>query len=325
MIDNASHIAPDVSVILVSFNTRELTLQAIKAVGRSIVREGFSIEVVVVDNASADGSADAIAARFPDVKLIRSETNLGFGRGNNLGAQHASGRALLLLNTDTVTRSGAVEELFDRVMGEERIGVAGAYLINPDGSYQESRYSFPTVWSTFCTMFWLDILFPRVPLFAEGRLLHADPETEQDVDVVNGAALMIRGDLYRQLEGFDPAFFMYYEEFDLCHRVHDAGYRIRYVPTARVEHLVRGSSQTKPWWFYRVLRVSRAIYARKHMGRLQAVALAAIYHAAYALRIIVYPFVGLFRRRFWIIARNMLLSYTSGARTPFDTQRSPAR
>lgn len=324
MSTSADH-TPDVSVILVSFNTRELTVQAIEALHRSIVREGFVVEVIVVDNASSDGSADAVAARFPEVRLIRSETNLGFGRGNNLGASRARGRVLLLLNTDTVTHSGAVETLLDRIDGEQKVGVAGPYLINPDGTFQESRYSFPTVWSTFCTMFWLDVVFRRFRFFAGGRLLHADPEEEGDVDVINGAALMIRRDLYELLGGFDPAFFMYYEEFDLCHRVRDAGYRVRYVPSARVEHLVRGSSQARPWWFYRVLRVSRAIYARKHMGRFQALALAAIYHVAYALRIVVYPLVGLFRRRFWIIARNMLLSYTSGARSPLDTQRSPAR
>ncbi len=135
---------------MVNYNTRELTLEAIASIFSSLLDPAFRVEVIVVDNASADGSAEAIDLRFPDVRVIRSPENLGFGRGNNLGAASAVGDALFLLNTDTIVRPGAIETLYHALYAEPRRGIVGPFLENRDGSYQTSMTSFPSVWRTFC-------------------------------------------------------------------------------------------------------------------------------------------------------------------------------
>jgi len=302
-------MSPHVSIVMVNYNTRDLTIDAVASVFNSVQDPSFVVEIIVVDNASADGSAEALEARFPEIRVVRSKENIGFGRGNNLGATYATGDALFLLNTDTVVRPGAIETLYRTLFADGSRGIAGPFLENPDGSYQCSMISFPTVWRTFCTFFWLDRLFPRVPLFADGQMSHADPLEPRDVDVINGAAMMIRRDLFEKIEGFDPEYFMYYEESDLCKRVAELGYSARYTPTARVLHLISQSSRSHPWWFHHILRRSRMIYARKHMTAPERFAMAAVVHAAYALRIVIYPFLGLVKPRFRTMGFNMLRSY----------------
>jgi len=294
---------------MVNYNTKDLTLEAVTSVFGSVQDPGFVVEVIVVDNASVDGSAPAIEERFPNVRVVRSEENIGFGRGNNLGATYATGDALFLLNTDTIVRPGAIEELYNTLVADPKRGIVGPFLENPDGSYQCSMLSFPTVWRTFCVFFWLDRLFPRVPLFADGMMTHADPLKEHDVDVINGAAMMIRRELFEKIGGFDPEYFMYFEESDLCMRVAKLGFTAHYTPRAHVLHLISQSSRTHPWWFHHILRRSRMIYARKHMTPLERFAMATVVHVAYAFRIVIYPFVGLVKPRFRMMGRNMLKSY----------------
>jgi GT2 family glycosyltransferase len=295
---------------MVSYNTRALTLDAIGSIFDSLLDPGFGVEVIVVDNASFDGSADSIEASFPQVRVIRSAENLGFGRGNNLGASHATGDAILLLNTDTVVRPGAIEILYRALHAEPMRGVVGPFLENPDGSYQFSMISFPSVRRAFCNFFWLDRLFPRSAFFADEFMTHADPLIEREVDVIHGASMMIRRDLFESIGGFDSDYFMYYEEVDLCKRAAEHGYRSRYVPSAHVMHLINQSSRSSPpGWYYSVHRKSRMIYARKHMRLSERLAIRLIMHSGYALRIALYHIVGVFRPRFRALGHNMLKSY----------------
>lgn len=316
-----SNSSPHVSVILVNYNTRDLTLDAISSIQASVQRSGFRVETIVVDNASEDGSADAFERRFPNVCVIRSGENIGYGRGNNLGAGIAAGHALLFLNTDTIVRPHALERLYDSLVSRDDRGVVGPFLENPDGSYQTSMISFPTVWRTFCNFFWIDRLFPNVALFADSQMAHADPSIERDVDVIHGAALMVRRDVFEQLGGFDPEYFMYYEESDLCKRSAMLGYSAHYVPTARVLHLISQSSRLHPWWFFKILRQSRMVYARKHMTPLARFAMAYVVHLAYAVRILIYPVIGIVKPRFRKLGRNVLLSYLH-AESPFTTRKN---
>lgn len=298
-----------VSTVLVNYNTRDLTIAAIASVFNSIRDDDFQVEVIVVDNASHDGSADAIEARFPQVHVVRSTDNIGYGRGNNLGARDATGDALLFLNTDTVVRPRAIETLYAKLHAVQSRGIVGPFLENPDGTYQTSMISFPTVWRTFCNFFWLDRLLPTIPLFADSQMTHADPLRARDVDVIHGAAMMIRREIFMQLGGFDPEYFMYYEESDLCKRVKTLGFSAHYVPEARVLHLVSQSSRAHPWWFFKILRQSRMIYARKHMTPAARVSMALLVHLAYGVRIVLYPVIGIVKPRFRLMGRNMLKSY----------------
>ncbi|MCC7437067.1 MAG: glycosyltransferase family 2 protein [Armatimonadetes bacterium] len=286
---------PDVSVIFVSYNTRDLTLQAIASVFDSLVEPGFTVEIILVDNASHDGSPDAVRQQFPTVKVIEAGGNLGFGRGNNLGVESATGTALLLLNTDTIVQPAAIETMAKTLRQTPRCGVVGALLLNPDGSYQDCILNYPTAWRTFCEYFWLSRFSRWIPWFS--GFFPPKPQrgfgNRHAVQVVHGAALMIPTELFRAVGGFDPAFFMYFEECDLCKRIADRGLQVIHQPDARVIHLISQSSRSHPWWFYKIIRRSRRVFARKHLTFPGRVLSELIVHAGNLLRALIYPIAGL--------------------------------
>ena len=292
---------------MVSYNTCRMTLKAIESVYRSIEDPDFVIEVILVDNASSDNSVREVRAAFPNVHIVESDTNLGFGVGNNRGAAVAQGETLFLVNTDTVVQPGAVEKLYNWLIDERSRAVVGAWLEYPDGKRQPAILRFPTVWRIFCVFFWLD----RIPnRFFSGMFdLGADPELEQEIEVAHGAAMMIRRSVFEQVGGFDPAFFMYFEECDLCRRITEGDYRIGYLPSARVVHYEGGSSRSRPWWFFRALRESRMVYARKHMNVVGQAAVFTIVHTGYALRILLFGMLGVMNPRLRKLGKSMLLSY----------------
>ena len=193
-----------VSIILVSYNTSRLTQAAINAIYQSRTDTELTVEIIVVDNGSQDDTVKAITKNFPEVKLISVDKNLGFGGGNNVGAQYAKGDILFFLNTDTEIHTGGIEALVSYMMAHPEVGVAAAMLENPDESIQPSILRFPTVWRIFCEFFWLDRVGLR--LFNGTLDKSADPSKEQRIEVAHGAAFMIYRNLYEQVTGFDTAF-----------------------------------------------------------------------------------------------------------------------
>lgn len=200
----------DVSILIVSFNTRELTLEALRSVRRETT--DVSYEVIVVDNASGDGSAMAIAAEFPDVRLFARADNIGFARANNLAAREARGKYILLLNPDTVVLDRAIDRLhaFARRLPDARIW--GGRTLFADGSLNSaSCWGRMTLWNLACRATGLAAVFRTAEVFngeAYGGWLR---DTERTVDIVSGCFLMIESSFWRELDGFDPLFFMYGE------------------------------------------------------------------------------------------------------------------
>ncbi len=299
--------SPKFSVVLVNYNTKELTLRALEALDREIGVSPFEVEVILVDNASVDGSLEGVAARFPRVILLPSEVNLGFGRGNNLGVEVASGEILLFLNTDTEIRSGALPAIAGAFDRDGTVGAVGARLENPDGSHQPSAILVPSLWRIFCEFFWLDRtgLARFSGMFQNGF----DPDSEQDIEAAHGAALAVRRDLFDEIGRFDPDYFMYFEEADLCTRIAERGYRIRYTPEAVVMHHVSASSGDRPWWFFRAMRNSRMTFVRKHLSGASRILLPLLVHSGYAMRIVLFGTVGLFNSRLRSLGRQMARSY----------------
>jgi GT2 family glycosyltransferase len=226
---------PDISIVVVSYNTREMTLACLRSIGAQ-TREA-SHEVIVVDNASGDGSAAAIAAEFPEIHLIALEENIGFARANNLAAKRAIGRRLLLLNPDTVVVDGALDNLVAFAEERPRAGIWGGRTLFADGTLNPtSCWGRMTVWNLLCRATGLTALFPRSELFNSETYGDWQRDSEREVDIVTGCLLLIDRELWERLGGFQARYFMYGEEADLCLRARKQGATPLLTPTATIVH-----------------------------------------------------------------------------------------
>lgn len=236
----------NVSFIIVSWNVRDLLRRCLRSIEREeetvsqdwLTRHGqrFTTEVIVVDNASADGTPEMLRGEFPQVHLIVNQENAGFTRGNNQALATAQGRYLFLLNPDTELRPGALGALVDYMDAEPQVGIAGPRLFYSDGSPQSSRRRFPTLATAFMESTLLQQWFPSSRILTRYYILDTPDDAIQEVDWVTGAALFVRRELYDHIGGFDEAFFMYSEELDWCTRAKQAGWRVVYLPCAQVVH-----------------------------------------------------------------------------------------
>lgn len=235
-------LQPDVSVVVVSFNTRDVLRECLQ----TLVREAGSVryETIVVDNASQDGSADMIEQEFPGAALIRSEVNLGFAAANNRGFTIAKGRYVVLLNSDAFLRSGALPKAMEYMDSDPRIGLGGARLVGRDDSWQPSARMFPSLANDLLTLSGLSAKYPHSRLFGRFDRTWADPNQAAEVDWVPGAFSIIPRRVLDSVGYFDESFFLYYEEVDLCRRIKAAGYSIWYWPDVVVVHLGGESSKT---------------------------------------------------------------------------------
>jgi GT2 family glycosyltransferase len=233
--------APLVSILVISYNTKAMTLDCLASV---LAETTVPHELIVVDNASPDGSAAAIAAAFPEVRLIASAANLGFARGNNLAAAEARGRYLLLLNPDTLVLDRAVDRLVAFAERTPAAGIWGGRTLNGDRTLNPgSVFGRVTLWSLFCRASGLALICRRSAFFNPEEMGAWDRGDEREVDVVQGSFLLIRRELWDALRGFDPTFVMYGEEQDLCRRARAHGARPRMTPEATIVHFHGASSR----------------------------------------------------------------------------------
>lgn len=224
-----------VSILIVSYNTRDLTVNCIQSVLDQALEKQF--EIIVVDNDSSDGSADEIANRFPDLKLIRSQDNLGFGRANNLASVNASGEYILLLNPDTIVLAHAVDKLIEFARSTREARLWGGRTVFPDGSLNPtSCWRFMSPWSLFLQALGLSKLFPDSDFLNREAYAGWHRDNVREVDMVTGCFLLIESRLWRDLGGFDESFFMYGEEMDLCFRARRMGARPHFTPDASIVH-----------------------------------------------------------------------------------------
>jgi N-acetylglucosaminyl-diphospho-decaprenol L-rhamnosyltransferase len=235
-------MTPKLTVIVVSYNTRELTLVCLASLFANTHETPF--RAVVFDNASEDGSADAIAEAFPQVELIRSQENLGFARANNIVAAEADTEWLLLLNPDTEVFDGAIDRLMAFSEAHPEAGITGGRTVFPDGSLNiASCWNQITPWSMVCSAFGLSAAFPDSRLFNPEAIGGWKRDSVRHVDIVVGCFLMIRRSLWEELGGFDLKYFMYGEEADLCLRAARLGYRPMITPDATIMHIVGAASR----------------------------------------------------------------------------------
>ena len=286
---NSNH-SPEASVIIVSFNTRDILRACLDSLYAAIGRR--VIEVIVVDNASRDASADMVEREFPQAHLLRSTTNLGFAAANNLGFKSAQGRYVILLNPDAQVEADAFADAILRMDASPAVGMAGGRLVDGEGRDQPSARRFPSLLNEALVISGLAARFPRSRLFGRFDRTWADPAQPADVDWVPGAFAIMRHDALRAVGAFDERFFLYYEEVDLCRRFKAAGWQIWYWPDIVIRHLGGESSKTVEnaeisssgsqlvLWRMR----SALLYYRKHHGRVGAWLLARLETGWHALR-----------------------------------------
>lgn len=255
----------DLTVVMVNYNTRALTLQALKTL---FANAGpIAMDVVLWDNASVDGSADAIACAFPQVQLIRSDENIGFAAANNRAAEGITTEWLLLLNPDTETHANAIANLLAFGRAHPQAGIVGGRTVFPDGSLNPaSCWNRITPWSLLCSALGLSRAFPSSSLFNTEGLGGWRRDTVRHVDIVVGCFLLLRTDLWRALGGFDPRYFMYGEEADLCLRARRLGCRPMITPDAEIMHLAGASTPGRIDRLIPVMR-AKATLVRDHWSR----------------------------------------------------------
>jgi len=231
----------DVSVVIVSFNTKDLLRECLLTVKSEA---GMRVEVLVVDNASRDGSAAMVAEEFPEVQLTALDTNLGFAAANNAAFCQASGRYVVLLNSDAFLSAGTLFQAVRLMDSHPQAGLAGALLVGRDGQWQPSARLFPSITNDLLALTGLASRFAGSRLFGRGDRTWANPEEAAETDWVPGAFSIIRRSVLEEVGYFDEQFFLYYEEVDLCRRIKAAGYSVAYWPELKVVHIGGESSKT---------------------------------------------------------------------------------
>ena len=245
----------DISIVIVNWNTKKLLLDCLASVYETV--KNISMEVWLVDNASGDGSVEAVKRIYPSVNIIQNRKNLGFAAANNKAFKKMQGRYALLLNTDTILTKGAVEKIYDFMENSPKTCMACGQLLNQDGSRQNSIANFPNLLSMMCNETLLRVLFPKK--FPGKRKRYTLPV---EVDSCIGACLMVRKKAMDDVGLLDESYFFFLEETDWAYRMKQAGWKVFFVPSARIFHLQGqsvGHNTRSRIMFYR----SRYIYFKK--------------------------------------------------------------
>jgi GT2 family glycosyltransferase len=256
----------DLSVVIVTYNSARHIAACLASLPASL--EHVAAEVIVVDNASSDGTAEAVRAAFPDVRVIAQAGNVGFAAGVNAGLAAATGRYAAWLNPDSRIESGTFRDVIDWLDAHPDTGIAGLRLIDGEGNDEPSDRGFPSYHSALGHRYsLLTRLWPSNPFSRRYLRTRDERGLVRDADWVSGAALVHRRDVADRLGGLDPQFFMYCEDVDFCYRALQAGWRTRYLPLVTVRHEIGGSAERVKPAMIRARHASLWRYYRKHFSR----------------------------------------------------------
>jgi GT2 family glycosyltransferase len=271
----------DLSIVIVNWNTREMLADCLESVYSTAC--GLGLEVLLVDNASTDGSRAMVRESFPQVHLIENSENVGFARANNQAARQSRGGYVLLLNSDTEVYPGALETLVEFMNEHPQAGGCGPRLLNADGSLQPSCHPMLTPGREFWRLLFLDRLWRRATYVQE----HWDPDTPRQVEVIKGACLLLRQAALGQVGLLDEQYFIYTEEVDLCYRLAQAGWELWWVPQSTVKHYGEASSNQVAEAMYVQLYRSKVQFYRKFWGGRRADYFKRLMRLVYTPRLIV--------------------------------------
>ena len=254
----------DLSIIIVSWNAKSFLQQCLQSARAEA--DLARAEIIVVDNASTDGSWEMVQERFPEVKLVRNLANLGFAKASNIGMRLSRGRYVCLVNSDVQVLDDCFDRLIAHLDQHPRFGMVGPRIVGSDGRVQRSCMGFPTLWNTLCAALALPSAFPKSALVNGWLLTHRSFDRLQTVDVLNGMFVMVRREALEEVGLLDEDFFMYGEDMDWCQRFWQAGWGVTLCPDAQAVHYGGASSANAPVRFYVEMNRSLLRYFTKHHG-----------------------------------------------------------
>ncbi|MGE5479127.1 MAG: glycosyltransferase [Chloroflexota bacterium] len=255
----------DISIVIVNYNVKDFLQQCLKSIRTA--SQGLTVETIVVDNNSQDGSVEALQPLFNEVKFIALQDNLGFSKANNIGINVSTGKYILILNPDTILEEKTLKSMKSYMDANSEVGIAGCKVLNPDGSFQLAcRRGLPTPWASFTRLFGLQKLFPKSKIFAQYNQTFRSVDETYYIDAVIGAFMFCRREAVLKAGGFDPIYFMYGDDLDLCYSVQRAGYKVAYYHETSIIHFkgesTRRSSINEIKHFYEAME----IFAGKYFG-----------------------------------------------------------
>ena len=287
----------DLSVIIVNYNVKEFLQNLLHSIEKS--SSNISKEIIVIDNASDDGSVEVIKEKFPSIKLIENKINFGFGRANNQGLAISKGKYILFINPDCIVSEDTVINMISFFESHTECGLAGCKILNSDGTLQLAcRRSFPGPWTSFTKVTGLSNLFPKSRIFARYNLTYLDENKTYEVDAVSGSFMMIRREVYEKVGGFDEQFFMYGEDLDLCYRIQKSGFKVFYVHTTQVIHYKGESTKRSNLDETKLFYDAMHLFVKKHLSSFPLVEL------------ILRTAIG-FRKLFAFLGKRKLSLYTA--------------
>ena len=263
---NSENAQPVLSIVIVTWNGKKYALECLDSLYE--LKAALSMEILVVDNASTDGTPDAIQEKFPDVTLIRNDENLGFAKANNIGIGLSRGKYLCLVNSDVVVPAGCLEGMTAYMEEHPDIGLLGPKMLSPDGGTGQSVMRLPTVWNSLCCALGMHSLFPDSNTFGGFLMNSYKYDVVDNVEVLTGWFWMVPRVALEKVGGLDEQFFMYGEDIDWSYRFLQAGWRVVFYPNAEALHYGAASSGQAPTRFYVEMRRANLQYFRKHHGRL---------------------------------------------------------
>jgi len=255
------------SICIVNFNAKEYLRKCLESIYATSSKESF--EIIVVDNASSDGSQEMIEQNFKKVRLIKNSENLGFAKANNQALKASNGEYLFVLNNDTIVSNNSLDILIKFMKEHPEVGACGPKILNADGTIQhQCKRGFPTPWNSLSYFLKLDKLFPKSKLFGGYLLTYLDSEKIQEVNSLSGAAMLVKDKIIKEVGYMDENYYLYADDIDWCYRIKKAGWKIYYLPEAQIIHYGgKGGTAKKPYrniyYFYR----TAFLFYRKHLAK----------------------------------------------------------
>lgn len=286
----------DVSVVIVTWNACRLVAECLESIERGGGDDG-RLEIIVVDNASTDGTPELIHHEHPGVRLIRNGDNRGFAAGNNVGLRQAKGRYVCLVNSDVNVPAGCLQRMVAFMDAHPDVGLLGPAMLGQDGRVHRSTMRVPTVWSTFCNAIVLDTLMARLGLWGGYLMKDFAHDRTRDVEVLNGWFWLARREAIEAVGLLDERFFIYAEDIDWCYRFAKAGWRLVFTSDVGALHYGGASSSRQPIRFHIEMQRANLQFWLKHRGRASAAAYAATLMLHHAIRVVGFSVVYAARPR----------------------------